>query len=137
MEWRVDEGDGFVTVIDCPQSSGKSSVTVRLRLWLKMWIRNRTAPPMTICWICLRLKAVGRGGQTLRESRAATPRENTSTEPPNLFDFWYNIHCQNGNVTGLIASRREPPQSGRQDSDFDAKARLQRFRFFDEYGRKW
>ena len=26
MEWRVDEGDGFVTVIDCPQSSGKSSV---------------------------------------------------------------------------------------------------------------
>ena len=27
MEWRVDEGDGFVTVIDCPQSSGKSSVT--------------------------------------------------------------------------------------------------------------
>ena len=27
MEWRVDEGDGFVTVIDCPQSSDKSSVT--------------------------------------------------------------------------------------------------------------
>ena len=70
---------------------------------------------MTICWICLRLKAIGRGGQTLREGRAATLRENTSTEPPNLFDFWYNIHCQNGNVTGLIASRREPPQSGRQD----------------------
>ena len=61
MEWRVDEGDGFVTV------------------------------------------------------RAATPRENTSTEPPKLFDFWYNIHCQNGNVTGLIASRREPPRRGRQD----------------------
>ena len=26
MEWRVDEGDDFVTVIDCPQSSSKSSV---------------------------------------------------------------------------------------------------------------
>lgn len=26
MEWRVDEGDGFVTVIDCPQRLVKSSV---------------------------------------------------------------------------------------------------------------
>ena len=26
MEWRVDDGDGFVTVIYRPQSSGKSSV---------------------------------------------------------------------------------------------------------------
>ena len=26
MEWRVDDGDGFVTVIDCPQRLVKSSV---------------------------------------------------------------------------------------------------------------
>ena len=26
MEWRVDDGDGFVTAIDCPQRLVKSSV---------------------------------------------------------------------------------------------------------------
>jgi len=35
MEWRVDEGDGFVTVIDCPQSSGKSSVTGSVKTVVK------------------------------------------------------------------------------------------------------
>ena len=32
--------------------------------------------------------------------------------------IWYNTHCQNGNVTGLIAPRREPPRRGRQDRRF-------------------
>lgn len=31
MEWRVDEGDGFVTVIDCPQRLVKSSVIGSVR----------------------------------------------------------------------------------------------------------
>ena len=35
--------------------------------------------------------------------------------PPPAWGFWYTIHCQNGNVIGLIASRREPPRRGRQD----------------------
>ena len=34
---------------------------------------------------------------------------------PEKCCFWYNIHCQNGNVTGLRAPRREPPRRGRQD----------------------
>ena len=35
MEWRVDEGDGFVIVIDCPQSSDKSSVTGSVKTVVK------------------------------------------------------------------------------------------------------
>ena len=35
MGWRIDEGDGFVTVIDCPQSSGTSSVTGSVKTVVK------------------------------------------------------------------------------------------------------
>ena len=35
MEWRVDDGDDFVTVIDCPQSSDKSSVTGSVKTVVK------------------------------------------------------------------------------------------------------
>ena len=55
---------------------------------------------------------------------------------PHLsFPIWYNTHCQNGNVTGLIAPQQEPLRGGRQDSDFHAKTRLQRFRFLYKHGR--